>query len=148
MAQTTSTLVLAPSPAPSPIPNDPNSALRNELNTALGVIEPQIRGLQDLSQVSISGDLRVILEQELGKRTHRRDLINEVLSQLDSVVGGRNLLDQDGYPALEDVSIPEPMFRELQGEKTDLEAAESIFQEAASAVRIIPGTPEDKLEGT
>jgi len=38
--------------------DDPNPALRAELNAALDAITPQLRGLHDLVAVSISTDLK------------------------------------------------------------------------------------------
>jgi hypothetical protein len=107
--------------------DDPNPALRAELTAALGIVAPQIRGLRDLTTVSISPDLVEDVNNQITSRERRRDLIQAVLTALDHVVSALKALEADGYPDLKTSVINPTLFTELQGERTDLEAAVAIF---------------------
>ena len=107
--------------------DDPNPALRAELTTALGIVAPQIRGLHDLTTVSISPDLVEDVNNQITSRERRRDLIQAVLTALDHVVSALKALEADGYPDLKTSLIAQSLFTELQGEQTDLQAAVAIF---------------------
>lgn len=114
---------------------DPNPALREDLNSALAVLAPEIRGLHDLVAVSISDDLRNALNGQISARERRRDLVQSVITNLDTVVRSLQALEADGYPALDAVIVPPTLFSELQGEIDDLSAAAGIFK-ADQAVRL------------
>lgn len=109
---------------------DPNPALRSELNAALNVLAPQIRGLHDMAAVSISPDLLVEINAQITVRERRRDLIRAVISNLDTVVMALQALDADGYPTLDAMIVQPGLFTELQGEVSDLEAAAAVFKGA------------------
>lgn len=113
--------------------------LRAELLAALAVIEPQIRGLHDLTTVSITDELKAAIEAQIGPRERRRDLIQAVLDALDA-------LEADGYPTLAPADLPANLFAELQGENTDIEAAVGVFDEAlpASHIAVVLGEPVEK----
>lgn len=109
---------------------DPNPALRSELNAALNVLAPQIRGLHDMAAVSISQDLLAEINAQITVRERRRDLIRAVISNLDTVVMALQALDADGYPTLDAMIVQPDLFTELQGEVSDLEAAAAVFKGA------------------
>jgi hypothetical protein len=109
---------------------DPNPALRSELNAALAVLAPQIRGLHDMAAVSISPDLLAEINAQITVRERRRDLIRAVISNLDTVVMALQALDADGYPTLDAMIVQPELFTELQGEVSDLEAAAAVFKGA------------------
>jgi hypothetical protein len=118
--------------------NDPNPALRDELNAALKLLAPQIRGLHDLAAVSINADLLAQVNTQIVSRERRRDLIKVVLSNLDTTVSALQAIEADGYPTLEPVVVPVTVFGELRGEMDDLAAAASVFK-ADQAVRMAIG---------
>lgn len=126
--------------------DDVNPRLRAELLAALGIIEPQIRGLHDLMTVSITDELRAAIESEIVSRERRRNLIQAVLDQLDATNAANDALAADGYPALPQVELPPGLFNELRGEETDLDAAVGIFEERGPAITVTIdlGTPAEK----
>jgi hypothetical protein len=131
------------------IPLDPNSDLRAELVAALDVLEPQIRGLTDLSYIPGSPELETFVAAQLAAHRRRRDLINAVIGGLDSVIIERTELETDGYPTTSTVAIPINVFRELTNQVDDLEKAASVFEaEPAPTVSVALGSPTDKPEGT
>ncbi len=123
---------------------DPNPALRTELAAALALLEPQIRGLEDILHIPPSKDLGAIVAEELRALRRRRDLILATIGALDTVVGARENLVADGYPTVMEVQVPEALFQELKAEVSDVEAAAAMFEAAAANVAIALGTPEDK----
>lgn len=109
------------------IPNDPNPARRAELNAALAVVNPQIRGLQDLSVTSISAELKAQIALQVDARSRRVTLINAELAALDTAVQAMNNLEADGYPDLPATPIIGSLFEELHEENADLTAALAVF---------------------
>lgn len=124
--------------------DDVNPALRAELNAALEVLAPQIRGMHDLINVSISDELRAEVADVVQKRERRRDLIQAVLNNLDATLSARTALETDGYPTLPHVSIVNSQFTELQGEAADLQAAVGVFGQEASRLSVGLGAAADK----
>ena len=123
---------------------DPNPALRAELNAALDVLAPQIRGLHDLAAVSISADLAASVAEQIVERERRRDLLNAAIATLDAGHDAMNALEADGYPALPDATIIASQFNELQEQSSDLDTAIGIFAEQASKGTVVLGTPTAK----
>lgn len=113
---------------------DPNPALRAEIQAALDVVEPQIRGLHDLLETTISADLKNVLTTTVQARENRRGLLQAVIRGLDSTLLALQNLDSDGYPDLPDVILNVAEATELNGERTDLEAAIGIFSEGKVAL--------------
>jgi hypothetical protein len=127
------------------IPLDPNPELRAELEAALAVLEPELRGLRDLFVVSISAPLQSSVNEQILVRQRRVDLINATLAALDGVVTARTALEADGYPALPDAPLPADQFTELQGQDADFKAAIGVFEvAAATTVTVNLGDPVPK----
>lgn len=125
--------------------DDPNPALRAELIAAQKVLAPQIRGLHDLVATSISADLAAAINQQIIVRERRRDLIQAALDRLDAVVDARTALEADGYPTLPGSVIEPDLFKELQGENSDLDAAVAVFKEDIAAnISVTLGAPTPK----
>lgn len=112
--------------------DDPNPALRAELNDALVVLAPQIRGLHDLAAVSVSADLLGAINHQITIRERRREFILAVLHTLDLVVEARAGLEADGYPTLGSAVIEPALFSELQGQDSDLTSAVAVFGQQAT----------------
>jgi hypothetical protein len=124
---------------------DPNPALRDELNAALNVLAPQIRGLHDLAAVSINPELMGFVNAQITARERRRDLIRQVLANLDTTVVSLQAVEADGYPALSPVVVAPTVFSELKGEMDDLAAAAAVFKaDIASRMAIGLGAAEAK----
>lgn len=126
--------------------NDPNPALTAELNAALAVLEPQIRGTDDIAHVSVSKGLRAADEQLRDDRMRRQGLINEVLKQLDETAAAITALKNDGYPNLPQMELTPELWEELKTQKADLDSAFALFkqQEQASNIAIELGAPVAK----
>lgn len=126
--------------------DDINPALRSELEAALVVLDPQLRGLYDLALVSISQALKTEVGEQIREREDRRALINAVLSAMDATNGAYAQLLSDGYPALPDDIISPALMDELKEEMADLAAAEAVFQESHQATTMVVklGEPEAK----
>ncbi len=124
---------------------DPNPVLRAELEAALAVLAPQIRGLHDwATPVSISPELVGEINDEIVVRERRRDLIQKVLDDLDQAFADLKTLEVDGYPELPPVSLTANLFNELQGQLSDVEAATAVFSEQASSLTVSFGAPVAK----
>lgn len=125
--------------------DDVNTTLRVELEAAKAALEPQIRGLHDLSQVSISGELQSEVDYQTRYRERRRELIQNVLNLLDKVVEALALLESDGYPAIADAQLSGGLLSELHDENRDLEAAVNIFKpDGAQTLSVSLGDAADK----
>lgn len=107
--------------------DDINFDRRTELEAALDVLEPQIRGLHDLAAVSISRDLKAAIDREVAARERRRNLIRAEIAEMDQANTAHDKLLADGYPNLNVVALEPALFDELQGENADLDAATAIF---------------------
>ncbi len=103
------------------------STKRAELNAALAVLKPQLKGLADLRDTSISPDLKQAVIDQITARTHRQDLIHAALAALDAANVALTNLNDDDYPNLPTAPVPGSLFAELQEEKSDLAAAMSVF---------------------
>jgi hypothetical protein len=124
--------------------DDVNPQLRAELVAALGVLAPQIRGMHDLLNVSISPELHAELTDTVQKRERRRDLIQAVLNDLDATVTALTALEDDGYPSLPNIAIVPTQFTELQGQTADLQAAVGVFAQEASRLSVGLGAAAEK----
>ncbi len=127
--------------------DDPNPALRAELTDALAVVASQVRGLNGLATSSISADLAAEVTKQITARTHRRDLITNVIQKLDDALRALNTLQADGYPELLTAPISAALLNELRGEEDDLEAGIGVFAPAlAATAKITFGQPETTPE--
>lgn len=109
-------------------------------------IIPQVRGLDDLSKVTLSEGLKDILRQELEDRNRRRDRVATVFARIgDFNVALQSLID-DGYPNMEKRALtPEQEF-ELTEQFADFAAAreELISEVAKPKFEFGTGVAEDK----
>ena len=107
---------------------DPNSALRAELKLALDILNPQIRGLQDLALTPGSAALKNQIKEQSVICLKRLTLINAVLDATDLVASSIAALELDGYPDLIHISLEPSTFNELQKELHDLLEASKILE--------------------
>lgn len=125
--------------------DDINPQFRAELEAAKAVLDPQIRGLHDLTRVSISGDLIQAVNYQIEIRERRRGIIQKILGLLDQAVEVRTLLERDGYPNVPESQLPNNLFSELSGENSDLDAAIGVFKpDSAQNISVNLGNPTDK----
>jgi len=126
--------------------DDVNPALRTELLAAQAILTPQIRGLHDLTSVSIGPDLLAEINKQIVVRETRRNLIDAVLASLDGVLVARKALEADGYPQLTKTTVSTSLFTELKEETSDITAAVGVFEEVppASRMAVVFGEPEAK----
>jgi hypothetical protein len=121
-----------------------HAARRAELEAALSVLEPQIRGLDDLSHVSITSALAAEVSGQSVACKRRRDLIQAELDAMDACDAAYDALLADGYPEMPPDSVVDSVYAELKEQMADLEAAAARFQAEASRVSINLGTPVPK----
>ncbi len=128
--------------------DDVNPALRHELNEALKVLLPEIRGMRTVvNGGNVSPALRDELVQEIINRERRRDFILIVLDHCDQTNAAITALRHDGYPALPNVEIDPTLRTELTGEETDVQAAVGIFTDTTAATIAIEfGEPVEKTK--
>ena len=127
--------------------NDPNPALRAELEAALAVLEQDVRGLGYLSQTqSPSPELDAFIDEQLTVFVHRRDGINDVLAALDVVIVKLDILYAEGYPSVSKIPVDTPLFQQLTAEVADIEAAKALFESepVATTIAINLGAPKPK----
>jgi hypothetical protein len=119
-------------------------ATKTELNEALAVITPEIRGLHDLEVVSISPSLQEDVRNQASDREHRRDLINAVLNDITALEESWAELEADGYPTLDTLPLTVAEWDELQLQIKDLEDAASTFtQDIGAKIDVNLGAPVD-----
>lgn len=125
---------------------DPNPTLRSELMAAFNIITPQVRGLNDLTKVSLSDPVKAVINDQIFIRTRRKDKIQNVLNALDNVIKTLVVLEDDGYPVLPHVEVDKVILTELEEQKQDVNIAINIFEpeEPASTVKINLGGITDK----
>ena len=114
------------------------SDLVAELTAAAAVLEPQIRGLHDLTAVSISPDLQTEVAAEITDRERRSRLLQDAIDAL-------NALTADGYPEMPKETVSQALYAELQEQMADLQAAAGTFAaDAASRLVVNLGQPVPK----
>jgi len=126
--------------------DDVNPALRAELDAAIAVIDPQIRGLHDIAVVSITTNLLIEVNKEISDRERRRVLLQNAINCLNAANEAMTALEHDGYPELPPEQLSSTNYAELQGQSSDFDAAIGVFvpEAKAATVSIGLGNPEDK----
>ena len=112
------------------MPSDTFDGLRQEIESSLGVIEPQIRGMLDLTKVSLLQPTLDAIRVELSDRERRKVLFDGVIKALDDVVAALIALQEDGYPELPKGEVTNQIKEELQEQFADFQAAFGEFEEA------------------
>lgn len=120
--------------------------LRDEMTAAIEVLEPQLRGLQDLEKASLSDTTRTAVTLSIGEHEQRLSLLHSVLKELDDLEHAINNLENDGYPAGLVMEVDKTTADELQGQQADYQAAFGQFELAALAttMTITLGDSADK----
>lgn len=125
--------------------DDINPQFRAELEAAKAALEPQIRGLHDLTRVSISGDLVQAINYQIEIRERRQGIIQKILNLLDQTVEARTALERDGYPNVPESELPDYLFSELSSEDRDIDAAIAVFKpDSAQNISVNLGNPVNK----
>jgi hypothetical protein len=99
--------------------DDPNPALRAELQAAEISLASQVRGLQDLAKMSRSVAAANIIGPELVVRQRRLNLIIDAINSLDFLGEELEELYADGYPNFAPV---------IPGGKSELSLPKSRFE--------------------
>lgn len=112
---------------------------RREIDEAIGVLEPQVRGLSDLANAGLSSAAATVVQQSTERRTRRRALCSDVAKAIDVLLA-------DGYPDLPDVELPDDILREIKQQLADMTAAVAEFtgQQPATSLQINLGQPTDR----
>lgn len=120
--------------------------LRAEINAAIAVISPQIRGLEDLTKVSLTKPTLDQVKGELADHRRRLDLLNGVIEALDALEAALARLVADGYPAMPKAEVTATVFAELQEQQADILAALAEFEQEplAENIAVVLGVPADK----
>lgn len=116
-------------------------ALRGELDVAIALLLPQIRGLDDLLLLPLADTTRVSVSHEQVDHTRRLDLCRGVLAALTD-------LEADDYPTMPKAEVPALSFQELQDQYAAITAALAEFEAAppASNISIELGAASSKPE--
>lgn len=104
-------------------------ALVAELQGVLTTLEPQIRGLEDLAKVSLSGETRAPVLEQITTHRRRRDYCKGVLDAIKA-------LTDDGYPAEMKKDLMQEEFEELEVQMADFQAAFGEFKEVPVASNV------------
>lgn len=124
---------------------DPNPELRASLKTAAGDLDPEIRGLTDLTHVSITPELSTAVNTELARRTRLRTIIQAAIKGLDDTLAALNILEQEGFPDFPPADLTANLLSELHGQGDDIVQAIGVFmQPQAASLQISLGNPADK----
>jgi hypothetical protein len=120
-------------------------ALRAEIDAALAVVVPQVRGLEDLSRASLTPSAQQEVARVLVSRQRRQRSLTEVIRVLDALDRAVASLVADGYPNLPSVFVTGEVLSDLAEERADLTSALGVFQ-LDRAVRMVIhlGDPELK----
>lgn len=119
--------------------------LRAELRKANAALNPQLRGLQDLMHVSISDALKAQVQLGITTYSRRHDLITDVLNAITVLEEAVNALVADGYPTLTPIDLSPALWRELQGQSSDIDSGIAVFELApATSIEIRLGDPVTK----
>src|SRR3990172_184231 len=112
------------------MPSDTFDGLRQEIEAAIGVINPQIRGMLDLTKVSLLQPTLDAIRVELADQERRKALLDGVIKALDDVVAALIALQEDGYHELPKGEVTNQIKEELQEQFADFQAAFGEFEEA------------------
>jgi hypothetical protein len=120
--------------------------LKDEIAKACAVLEPQIRGLDDLYLVSVSAETRAEIKTANDDRKRRYGFLTQVDASLVGLQRSVDNLIADGYPDMPKEGVNAAVYEELQGQKADEAAAHDQFQleAAADKVTITLGEPGPK----
>lgn len=120
--------------------------LKIEIEAAISVLEPQLRGLEDLAKIEAPAEVIALVNAQFVKHQQRYELLLEVLKALDGVATARKNLDDDGYPAIPTVPIDSTVAAEFKEELADIEAAAALFTDSkrASVLKIDLGETGEK----
>jgi len=121
-------------------------ALRQETEAALAVLTPQIRGLDDLSRVSLSEEALRSVALARGVHDRRRVLLQALLAALADVAMAQLALAGDGYPELPKGEVLFLVYQELEGQMADIAAAFARFEPepVADRLAVVLGVPAEK----
>lgn len=113
--------------------NDPNPALRAEWQAALDILNPQIRGLQNIARNPLSTHATTAVAAELEIRQRRASMLMDAIASLDVVITRRETLAADSYPGMQNIPVGADVFAEIQGIENDQVAASSVFGASAAS---------------
>jgi hypothetical protein len=117
------------------------SSLRDELNTALDVLLPELEGWEDLASMEAlqPSTMGFVTDTITGHR-RRHNLIQNLLDALDA-------LEADLYPDTPKIKIPTPGFEDLHHQLDVITSAlnEAEEQPVASDISVDLGAPADKV---
>ena len=95
---------------------------------AIDVLDPQIRGLENLIKGIVSPALRDAVGGQLGLLVRRRELIKNSVGALDGVLRNLEALDIDGYPTFEPAALSPELKKELDDFVATATAGAEIFK--------------------
>lgn len=126
--------------------SDTIAGLGTELDAALAALVPKIRGLEDLTKVSLSPQPAASVQTALAAHNRRRDYIQVVKAKLADLIDARANLVDDGYPQPILATVSPSIFQEFLEQQADLAAAFGEFQQEPKAVSgsLVLPNPTDK----
>jgi hypothetical protein len=119
---------------------------RQAFTAGLAIIEPQIKGVRNKLNDDISSQLKRALNERLTFLLDRQTKIKASQATQDAADAAGVVLEEDGFPEVPVMEIPEALALELQQEGVADDAAAAGFEAIprASNVNISLGVPADK----
>lgn len=126
--------------------DDLNPAFRAEITAARAVLAPQLRGLRDILNDTISAEAHAEVSGQIVVKERRDGLLSAMLAAMDGAVGAREALELDGYPVVPTAKVSDAVLAELRGEVSDVQAAAAVFVvDSAVSISVGLGEPVSKL---
>jgi len=109
---------------------------RAEFKAGLATVDPQIKGLQNKINDDISPDLKAALGERLAFLQDRQAKIRAASAALDAADAAQEVLEDDGFPDVPNMEVPESLFLELKEEGAADDAAAGGFEVTALAANL------------
>ena len=105
-------------------------------DAGLAIVDPQIKGVLNKLNDNISAQLKAALSERLAVLQKRQGLINSSLLTQDAADAAVDALEDDGFPALPNMEIPDSLIQEIREEGVADDAAAAGFEVIALATSL------------
>ena len=116
--------------------SDSVTARRELFESGLAIVDPQIKGVMNKLNDDISAQLKAALSERLAVLQRRQGLINSSIATQDAADAAVGVLEDDGFPALPNMEIPDSLIQEIREEGVADDAAAAGFEVIALAASL------------